>query len=161
MRHASRNARGYTLIEIVLVITLSAVLTGIAVAGIASLFRLDHATRGHRRGQAALAEFGWLARADVHRAVGCRWDAETGVLRLELPRGDAVEYRGQRGPWVRVAIHAGEEESPRGLAMTDAFKLECEPADAERGELVRLRAANRAPEERARARRPSGCCCWT
>ena len=88
----TRPRRGYSLIEMLLVIACLTILLGVGVATLQALFRVEQTTRSARDEDRAIDRLAAAFRADVHRATG-RGDGPAGAVVLKLPPGERVEYR--------------------------------------------------------------------
>ncbi len=93
---SNRSRRGYTLIEMLLVITGLAIVFGICVGMIHLLIRLDRGSRVRLAETTTIARLARQFRQDVHAAAAVRRiagkdDAREGV-ELTLPEGRKVEY---------------------------------------------------------------------
>lgn len=134
-----RRQNGVSLIEMVIVIALTAILTGLAVAAIAAMYRYDRSTRAQSQQQVAIEQMLLSLRADIHRASSSTWDADKRVLQLDLPNAMVIEYQTRAGRWTRV------ERSDEGPAATTSFgvsadhRCECDQLQVPAGELLCLR----------------------
>ena len=113
--------RGFTLVEMMVAISVGTVLLGLAALLIGSLMKLDRAGRARLAEESRLDRLAQVFRADVHAATGLAPGAPAGELRLILPGGRSVAYRAGPGAVVR-ARPDGEERfalPPGSMARLD------------------------------------------
>lgn len=137
--------RGTTLIETVILISLTAVLSGIIVTGMAALFRYNRSTDRHHVQQTALQQMTTALRADIHEASRCLWNAENQTLRLELSKSRVLEYRVVKQRWVRVLLTEAEPVTT-SFGLDESFRCYCQAEPSKRGELIRLTLSNQPLE---------------
>ena len=131
--------RGVSLVETMIAIVIGSVLSGIAVATMASLFQLDRATSHHRAQRAAFHQISTTLRKDLHRAIDCRWNADSRRLVLLQPQQQKVEYALTMGRWVRIASEPDHRPVTTSYRLDAACQWSCQPLEAKQGTLVRIR----------------------
>jgi prepilin-type N-terminal cleavage/methylation domain-containing protein len=97
-----RIRRGFTLVELLVVIGGVAVTLGMCVALLHSLLRLDRAARLHLAETTAVGRLGRQFRQDVHAASRAKEDASRLELALSAPDERIVEYEVRPGALLRV-----------------------------------------------------------
>ena len=108
------RVRGYTLIEILVVITTGAVMVGLAVGLLHMLTRLDQASREQIRSQGTINGLADQFRRDVHAAGGFTvlnapgGDDPRGAWQFPLAAERVVQYRAEPGRLARIE-RAGEQ----------------------------------------------------
>ncbi len=130
--------RAISLVETVAVMAICAVLSGIAVTTIASLFQLDRATSHHRIERAELRQLSTTLRKDLHRAIDCRWNADSRRLVLLQPQQQQVEYTLKKGRWVRIASQQDRNPVTTSYRLDAACQWSCQPTEAKQDTLVHL-----------------------
>jgi prepilin-type N-terminal cleavage/methylation domain-containing protein len=113
-----RSRRGYSLIEMLVVITVGSLMLGLCVGTIHMILKLDRGGRTQVTERAARARLAQYFRADVRAAL--RTEPATGRserLSLFLPEQRVVEYKIEPGRVLRVRTEAGT------LKNRDAFSL--------------------------------------
>jgi hypothetical protein len=130
--------------EVLVVISLGAVLSGIAVAAMGALFRHDREVARHVAQRGELQRLAATLRQDIHRATDCQWNAEGQRLRLQFLEHQQVVYRRLEGRWIRIANGADANAVPAAYGLNHQFACTCAPAEATQGELVRVRFGNQA-----------------
>jgi hypothetical protein len=101
-----RSARGYSLIEMLLVMTGLALLFGVSVGTIHMLLRLDRGNRARLGETATVSRLARQFRHDVHAATSAQRDGKGLVFRLLDGRN--VEYVTEGGRLMRVEARAAE-----------------------------------------------------
>jgi prepilin-type N-terminal cleavage/methylation domain-containing protein len=99
---ATRARRGFTLVELLVVIGGVAVTLGVCVALIQSLLRLDRGARLHLAETSAVGRIGHQFRQDVRAASRAKEDASRLELALAAPDERIVEYEARPGALLRV-----------------------------------------------------------
>jgi hypothetical protein len=102
--------RGYALIEMVVVITLTTALLGLGSLLVNRLMTLERSRRAGLEARATTARLERQFRRDVHAALDAR--AADGALVLSLPEGCGVTYRGGAGEVVVTREPAGVPPDP-------------------------------------------------
>jgi prepilin-type N-terminal cleavage/methylation domain-containing protein len=105
--------RGFTLVEMVVVIATSGVLLGVAVSLLCALQRGEAADRQQNRRSTAVGRLAEQFRADVHAAIGDRpaTDQDAGAeWRFDLSDQRSVVYRAIPGRVVRTEMRAEKLE---------------------------------------------------
>jgi len=160
-RHKTHQpSGGIALIETVVIIAVTTVITGIAIAGIAASFQYNQQNKAHKDGQAILFRIANTLRADVHRAETCHWDSEGETLRLELPGRQSIEYRALEDRWVRKERTPDSQPVTTALGIGNDYRILCDVERAERGELFSLLVTNqdeRDPDHSPRMHRELKC----
>ena len=116
MRTRRRDRAGLSLVEMLVTISVGAILLTLGVGLIHGLMRLNHANRARVSDDARLDRLGRLFRDDAHAATAVAHAAPE-RLALTLPGGHAVEYRADKHAIVR--IRQGEGDG----ALEERFKL--------------------------------------
>jgi prepilin-type N-terminal cleavage/methylation domain-containing protein len=114
--------RGFTLVEMLVVVTVGGVLMSLAVTSLVMLLRLEGAARERGRATDALANLARQFRADVHeaRSAAARDRVPSGearALALGLPDGRTVVYEAAAGRVIR------REEGGPAAPREDWFPL--------------------------------------
>jgi type II secretory pathway pseudopilin PulG len=113
--------RGFTLIELMAVVTTTAIVMAVSAVLVHSLLRIDRDSRARAVEDMALAKMARAFRADVREAVGVKEDeapeGSPSPLTLALPDGRSVAYRMGKGGLVRTR-KAGDE-----AAGTETYRL--------------------------------------
>lgn len=151
-------SRGVTLIEMIVLITLSAVLTGIVIAGINGIYRFNRALAQHDQIQLALRQFEMALRSDIRHAETCQWDDDKQTLRFELGEDRLLRYSVEKKRWVRT--ETDEEGMTTAFGLDDSFVGECLAGQVRRAELLRIAFTNEAAvksAEKTAAVRPQRC----
>jgi type II secretory pathway component PulJ len=135
--------------EVLVVISLGAVLSGIAVAALGSLFRHDREATRHVAQRGEMQRLAATLRQDIHRATDCQWNAERQRLRLQFLERQQVVYERLEERWVRVANGADDNGAEANAVRTayglnQQFACTCAPAAATEGDLVRVRFGSQA-----------------
>lgn len=156
---ALRLHRGTTLIETAALVTLSAVLTGVVVAAIGSLFGINQAIYHSCDKQIALQQFGAMLRQDIHQATNCQLDTAKQILKLQLPQSVDIEYRIVSNRWVRRRTSDGEKPVMTSFGLDGSFTCQRDTKLVKQGELLSLSFVNSTPKSNANARdqRLAGC----
>lgn len=155
----NRSRRGFTLIETLVLISVSSVLTGIVVTGMASLFRYNRTTNAHAVTQIQLRQLATTLRADVHQANAARWDDASNTLRLEMDTSHTVEYRVSETRWVRIETLRDAKAVTTAFGIDDSFHCDGLPQQLQRGDVLRLSLSNQPsnqvdkPEQTVRTQR--------
>ncbi len=154
------NRRGMTLIETLVLITLSAVMTGIVVSGVAGIYRFNQAINEHANGQLAMRRFSTALRSDIHRAETCRWQAGDQTLVMELAQSHSLKYHKHKQRWVRSDQVADSEPTLTSFGLDESFRCDCQQEQVSRGGLIRLTFSNAIQNNNAiqsQSRRPLKC----
>jgi prepilin-type N-terminal cleavage/methylation domain-containing protein len=144
--------RGISLVEMVAAMAICAVLSGIAVTTMASLFQLDRATSLHRIERTALRQLSTTLRQDLHRAIDCRWNADSQRLVLLQPQQQQVEYTLKKGRWVRIASQQDQSPVTTAYRLNVACLWSCQPTEAKQGTLVHIDFGTPATNESSGSR---------
>jgi type II secretory pathway component PulJ len=102
--------RGFSLVELLLVISSLTVLLGICVGLIHSLLRLDRIARTNLAESATIGRLARQFRQDVHAAERIDEPVRNESLRLELPARRTIEYASRSGQLTRTLRRSGEDE---------------------------------------------------
>ena len=130
--------RGISLVEMAAAIAICAVLSGIAVVMMASLFQLDQSTNHHMAQRAALRQLSTMLRKDIHQAIDCRWNADSRRLVLEHPQQQRVEYAVGDNRWVRIASRQDDRPVTTAYPLDAACRWSCQPPQAGPGALLHV-----------------------
>ena len=111
-----KRRKGFSLVEVLVAITVGSVLLAVAVGLLYSLIEVDRTSREHLRLRIAAARLADQFRRDVHAAVRLiapPAEAEAGAeapaaWQLELPPDRAVEYRLEEDSLLRTEQASGE-----------------------------------------------------
>ncbi len=138
------DRHGSTLIEVMVVITLGAVLSGITVAAMGQLFRHDQQATRHVAQRGELQRLAATLRRDLHRASHCQYQAEGARLRLQFDQRLEVVYRRLEDRWVRIATRSDSRGADASAVRTayglgQEFACTCTPVQAAQGDLVHIR----------------------
>lgn len=158
-RQARRLPRGTTLVETAALVTLSAVLTGVVVASIGSLFGINQAINHSCDKQIALQQFGAMLRQDIHQATNCQLDAAEQILQLQLPQSFDIEYRIVSHRWVRMSTSGDAEPVTTAFGLDGSFSCQGDIKLVKQGALLSVSFVNSTPKSNANARdqRLTGC----
>lgn len=145
----NKPTRGISLVETLVMISVSATLTGVIVASIAALFRYDDAMTGHVIRQTNLQQMAHALRAEIHRATTCEWAQDSQSLRLRLPDNEQIEYRQQDSRWVRIVNTPDREPVTTPVGLDRSFHCEGRETVVQQGELIQLLWTNEliSPQE--------------
>jgi len=143
---------GYSLIEVLVVLSLGAVLTGIIVAAMASLLRYDRHITQHVEQRTELQRLTATIRADLHQATDFQWNAAEQTFQLELPE-QPIRYQVIEGRWMRLAGEASNPTRRTAYALSESFRCHCEPAIASQGARVVIEFNDKGNQERPSLRR--------
>ena len=126
--------RGYSLIEMIVVMTIATVIVGLAAAMLHLLLRTERNGRQQMHRSAALARLADQFRSDVHAAAHqpVPDDANPSCWTFELKAGRNVQYRGQAGQIERVETLGGKIERRESYALPpDATVWIATPANSQ------------------------------
>jgi prepilin-type N-terminal cleavage/methylation domain-containing protein len=130
-----RRRRGFTLIEVIVVMMAGALVLGLCVGLIHLLVGLDRAGRAHMNERTAVARLAQTFRDDVRAAVAAEPAAGAGGpgrrLVLKRPDGREVEYLVEEGAVLR-AEREGEKVRHRDtfrLSRREAARLDVQPSE--------------------------------
>lgn len=135
-----------TLVEVVAVMGLGALLSGIAVTTLASLIHADRGFHARSEQRPQLAALAAALRRDIAAAERVSWDAGRQTMELSAPSGESVIYRQLAQRWERLTRGADDvaEASP---ALTSAFRLPArttcavEPPEVDAGSVLTVTLA--------------------
>lgn len=136
------NARGFTLVEMVAIITLTATLSGTIIVSLAGLFRYNQTMHQRHDAEFALRQLTTAIRSDIHHATQCHWDQQQQTLQVSLPSGERVSYRAEQNRWQRTLADADGKEQATGYGLDESFHCQCEQQIVASGELLRLALSN-------------------
>jgi type II secretory pathway pseudopilin PulG len=111
-----KRRRGFSLIEMVMLITVASIVLGLCAVTLQLLIKVDRSGRSHIAGLAREAHLARIFRADVRAARGAT-SAAPNTLMLELDDDDRVEYRLEGKEVLRV------ERVRDAIRNQDAFPL--------------------------------------
>ena len=128
--------RGYSLIEMVAVMTVGSLIFGVSVAALLMLLGTEHTGRQQMQQRASLARLAKQFREDVHAAVRemPRPEAGAACWSFEMPGGKAVEYNYGAGGIERIETSGEKVERretytlPAGAMVNIARAKEASPA---------------------------------
>lgn len=152
--------RGTTLIETVLLLSLSAVLTGIVVSGIAAIYRYNRSINEYSDQQLAMRRFTRTLRKDIHRAESCQWQAGDQTLVMQLAESHSLKYHKLQQRWVRSTMLKDSQPSVTSFGLDESFVCECAEQQVGLGQLIRLSFANVSgvrPQVNSQETRPVHC----
>lgn len=146
IQHRPRSAaRGVSLIEMLAVMSASAVIVAAAVAMLVTIGRADRGVDNRVGQQHALARLAAQLRSDLHAATAAAWDESQSTLRLTNLDGRVITYVAGEEMWVRrqqLAAENTENQTDGELAgafpMPAGVNTSVEPAQTAAGQLVRL-----------------------
>lgn len=151
-----RLHHGMTLVETVVLIAVSSVLTGIVVTGMASLFRFNSTTSNHAVTQIQLQQLSNRLRSDIHQARIADWDEASSSLRLDFGDSRVIEYHQESSRWVRVETISDAEPVATPFGLDDSFYCQCQSSKITAGEVLRISFNNLPPgkaEQQSRTER--------
>lgn len=102
----SPQRRGYTLVEMLVMIFLMTTVMPLAAVAIHRMWRIEQQARQSSGEQLQVARVAPLFRRDSHDAQ--RGDVSDGTLRLEIADGSRIEYRPRSGAVDRVVVRDGK-----------------------------------------------------
>jgi prepilin-type N-terminal cleavage/methylation domain-containing protein len=122
MRTARPLRKGFTLVELLAVITVSSFVLGLCVATVYALMRMEQAGRARLAEGASLGRLSLTFRDDVRAATGARPsagdDRNPARLELALPEGRTVEYQARRGELLRTERSGGKVDHMDRFRLT-------------------------------------------
>lgn len=151
---------GTSLVEMLVIISISTVITGVVIVAMAAMFRYDRNTSQHVAMRGELGRLAATVRNDLHQAISCQWDAPRQVLKILQPLEQSIEYRLLQGRWVRTATRGDAAAVTTAYGLFDSLQCECETSGARLNEIVRIRFHTNsadAAEESSRANPPLDC----
>ncbi len=134
--HGPCGNQGISLVEMVTVIAICAVLSGIAVTTLASLFQLDRSTNDHMAQRTALHQLFTRLRKDLHHAIVCQWNADSSRLVLQYPQRQQVEYAKENNRWIRSFSRQDDGQVKTSYPLDAACQWSCKPPAVKQGALV-------------------------
>ncbi len=142
------NRRGFTLIEVLVAIAVTAVLLGVAVGLLHAVFYGQQAAHERLRERMTMDRLARQFREDVHAAAGLA-DAEVAALdqrklpgwRLQPAGGPTIEYWVAGGALVRAEREGGKTTAHDEFALPAGAKVEIRLDAAGKPALARLRIA--------------------
>jgi prepilin-type N-terminal cleavage/methylation domain-containing protein len=138
MNQESPSRRGHTLVEMIVVMTVGAMLLGIAVSVLHVLMRVEQSGRAHVERHETLARLADQFREDVHAAsVKPAADGES-VWRLDLAADRTVRYAAEKGRITREERMGDKTASRESYIMPDDYTAAMAPDDAKNPSLVGL-----------------------
>lgn len=152
--------RGMTLIEVAILVALSAVITGIVISGVVAVYRFNRSIDDYSNGQQALNRFSSTLRDDIHRAESCLWTADEQTLVMELADAQRLKYFKHQKRWVRSSRQGEAAASLMAFGLDESFMCESQIDKASRGELIRLTLSNASRgknSQHSQAKRPLQC----
>lgn len=152
--YGTATCHGFSLVEVVAVMGLSAILSGIVVAAMAAILRVDRSVNRHTAERSELQRFSSAIRDDLHQASGVRWNAA--VLNLEIKEKN-IRYEVVEGRWMRITGQSGDSTIRTGYGLSDSFECHCEPEVALQGERVRVRLRSTSGDHDDQRRRRLEC----
>jgi hypothetical protein len=114
---SSGRRQGFLLVEVLAAMAAGVVVTGVTIAVLVAVIRVDRRFARRIEGRRSTEEFAERLRGDVHSATSVDWDADARELRLFGPDGLAVIYRAAADRWERF-VRRGDDEQLWG-----AFRL--------------------------------------
>ena len=114
---------GYSLVEMLVAISISSVLASVALGLIGALIRADHSGRRHLHETQSLARLAGQFRADVALAEEALPADGAARLELRLPGGRAVEYATEPGRATREERLGGERRQREQFSVPEEARL--------------------------------------
>lgn len=110
MTHSARNRRGLSLIEMLVVITASAIVIGMVAGMIQMLIRAERAAQDHLVRTATADQLARSFRQHVRAAVQADSEQRDGTATLQLKVGEnaEVEFRSRKDAVIRIDREAGQ-----------------------------------------------------
>ncbi|NQU24751.1 MAG: prepilin-type N-terminal cleavage/methylation domain-containing protein [Candidatus Nealsonbacteria bacterium] len=133
-----KRRRGFSLIELVVVISVGSVLLGVTVGVFHLLFRMEHTARQYVHQSAVTAQLADRFRRDVHQAVDATV-ADDDAGQLTLSPGHTIVYQPRPGELVRVERIDGADRCRETFSLPPQTTVSMEIADVAGSRLVRLR----------------------
>jgi prepilin-type N-terminal cleavage/methylation domain-containing protein len=146
----ARPAAGYTLIELLVAITVGGAILTVAATLMSRVIAANSTAEEHLRAIASLGEIGRRFREDVHRAtVATVESTEPPRLVLTLDDGSQVQYDGASNGAARVQTVAGGPTRHEAYALGNYEVLGFSNANAANGEVQMLlgRVASRPDDD--------------
>jgi type II secretory pathway component PulJ len=129
---------GKTLIEMLILISLTSVILGIVATTLIALFKTDRQVRRDLEQQTTLARLGSRFRTDAHAAKSCQIDK---TCDLALPDGRVIRYSLEGQRLSREVRRNGTVEHRDAFVLADTAAVRFEQPATQGGRLVRLSIA--------------------
>ena len=133
-----QGTRGFTLVEMVAVISVSAVIMGLAIGLLHTLLRAKRAAQRQSAHRATIARLADGFRRDVHVAGDLRTDDPSFLCQLELAADDDVRYEFNPPQLSRTHYTKGQVRSRETYALPPGTIVKIEPPGPEDRGRVRL-----------------------
>ena len=130
--------RGFSLIEMLVVISVGSVLLGVTVSVFHLLFRMEHTARQYVHQSAVTAQLADRFRRDVHQAVDAA-AADDDAGQLTLSPGHTIVYQPRPGELVRIERIDGADRHRETFSLPPETAVSMEIPDGDGPRLIRLR----------------------
>lgn len=146
LRFGNGFPAGTSLVETVLVIAVSSVLTGIVVTGLGSLMQYDHRQAENTINREQLHMLFAMVRDDAHHAIAYQLDVGNQSLHFSQPGQQNVEYRFHEGECNRIQSSPASGEQTRRLRIPADLELSSDTLEGKQGELLRIKFETQTTE---------------
>lgn len=135
--------RGLTLIEVAIVMSVGALLSGIAVSTLAAMLHADREFSDRGASRVQMTDIAAAMRRDIAQAEGVAWHEDKQLLELLLANNVKLAYRLFPDRWERRVLGGDRGADSSGtltLALPTPRRMACrvEPAAAAAGDLVTI-----------------------
>jgi prepilin-type N-terminal cleavage/methylation domain-containing protein len=134
--NSPRSRTGYTLIELLIAMTIGTALMGTLAVLMARILSSNAAVKEHLQSVAALGRLGEQFRRDVHAATAAEVDGEVRRLRLDAPGRESIEYEICDAGLNRVVLRAGQAQAREQFVLAGMKVLGWNENSASTGELA-------------------------
>lgn len=138
--------RGASLVEVLVIISVSSVVMGGVTTGIAALLKCDRRVIQADEARHDLAALADRLRGDLHAAEHAEWDAGARRLTLAAAQGASVEYALASN---RLTRSSGDRVS--AWRIPPGLKIECLPVTANRSDVIALSLVSASQTHRVAA----------
>lgn len=132
-----RRSQGYTLVEMLVIITLLGVVFGGVSTAIYGLVRIEQQSRTHRDSMRQIARVSLMFRQDVHMASGFATESPDRLV-LELPQNRQIVYSSRDGFIERQKKQGDTVLHREAYPMSSNLEASWETREEDAGQLVRL-----------------------
>lgn len=126
MNNRRSNRRAFTLVEMMVVISVGSVLMGLALGMVHRTMRAESTVRTHARVERTAARLSRQFRHDIHEAESVLLDQQSDVplLQLILPDQRPITYRIESSSLLRQQQHSDEQTHRELFSFPDNYSLQ-------------------------------------